>query len=75
MAKTNHFKTIVFTEDFGIRKKGEEWQCDTMLASQLVRHSKVAVYKDDSKPVVDVKEKETPVEKPVIKKEKKQKEK
>ena len=46
MAKTKHFKTVTFTDDFAIYKKGEDFTCDPMLASSLVREQKVAVYKD-----------------------------
>jgi hypothetical protein len=37
--------TIIFTEDFAGRKAGEEWECDSMLASHLVHVDKVAKYK------------------------------
>lgn len=66
MAKNNHFKTVVFTEDFATHKKDGEFTCDGMLAKNLVNRE-VAVYKDQPT--------ETPAEKPVIKKDKKLKKK
>lgn len=39
---------IKFTEDFAAKKKGEEWECDSLLASQLVNKDKVAVYVGES---------------------------
>lgn len=38
-------REVVFTEDFGNKKKGETGKYDGMLASQLVRVDKVAKYK------------------------------
>ena len=38
-------KTIVFTKDFATKKKGDEWVCDSQLASNLVRRKKVAKFK------------------------------
>jgi hypothetical protein len=38
-------KTVIFTKDFANRKKGDEFTCDTMLASHLVNKDKVAKYK------------------------------
>lgn len=35
---------IEFTKDFATKKKGDLWECDGMLASQLVRVDKVAKY-------------------------------
>lgn len=35
---------IKFTEDFAGKEKGQEWKCDSLLASQLVNRDKVAVY-------------------------------
>lgn len=58
MAKTKHFKTVIFTEDFAIHKKDAEFTCDSMLASSLVRERKVAVFKDQPE--------ETQVKKPAI---------
>jgi hypothetical protein len=40
-------KEIVFTEDFATKKKGDKWECDIQLASQLVHQDKVAVYGDE----------------------------
>lgn len=42
-------KTVVFTEDFATKKKGEAFQCDSQLASQLVNIDKVAKYKTEEK--------------------------
>lgn len=37
---------IEFTKDFATKKKGDTWECNSMLASQLINRSKVAkVYK------------------------------
>ena len=38
---------VVFTEDFATKKKGDVFQCDSLLASHLVNIDKVAKYKDD----------------------------
>lgn len=38
-------RTVIFSTDFANRKKGDEFTCDTMLASQLVNRDKVAKYK------------------------------
>ena len=38
-------KTVVFTEDFATKKQGDEYTCDSLLASRLVRLKKVAKYK------------------------------
>jgi len=35
---------VEFTEDFAGKKKGDVWECDSLLASQLVRIDKVAKY-------------------------------
>ena len=40
-------KTIVFTKDYATKSKGDEWTCDSMLASSLVHSRKVAHYKGD----------------------------
>ena len=40
-------KTVIFTKDFATKKKGDEFTCDSMLASQLVRGDKVAKFKTD----------------------------
>ncbi len=37
-------KKIQFTKDFATRKKGFIWECDSMLAAQLVNIDKVAKY-------------------------------
>ena len=42
-------KTVIFTKDFATKKKGDEWACDSLLASHLVRVDKVAKYKTESK--------------------------
>jgi len=34
--------TVVFIKDFATKKKGEEWACDSLLASHLIRVDKVA---------------------------------
>jgi hypothetical protein len=42
--------TIIFTEDFATRKKGDVWTCDGMLAAQLIGEDKVAkVYTGEEK--------------------------
>lgn len=41
-------RKIKFIEDFAGRSKGDTWdECPSMLASQLVRDEKVAVYTDE----------------------------
>lgn len=40
---------IEFIKDFATKKKGETWDCDSMLASQLVRVEKVAKYYEKEK--------------------------
>jgi hypothetical protein len=42
-------KAIKFTKNFATKKKGEELECDSMLASQLVHRDKVAKYITDKK--------------------------
>lgn len=42
-------RTIIFTKDFATKKKGDEWTCDSLLASQLVRGDKVAKFKEIKK--------------------------
>lgn len=37
-------RKVEFVKDFATKKKGEAWECDPMLASQLVHIDKVAVY-------------------------------
>lgn len=41
--------TIIFTEDYATKKKGEEWECESQLANTLVREIKVAKYKEAKK--------------------------
>lgn len=70
--KASNFKTVVFTEDFATKKSGEEYSCDGMLASSLVKKG-VAKYKDadlqKAHEAVTVKTKsETKVDKPKKKK-------
>ena len=37
---------IQFTKDFATKKKGDVWECDSQLASRLIRLKKVAkIYK------------------------------
>lgn len=48
-------KSVVFTEDFATKKKGEVFKCDSQLASQLVNIDKVAKY-ESAKEVTEVKE-------------------
>ena len=62
MAKNNHFKTVIFTEEFAGRNADTEFECDGMLAKNLVNRG-VAKYKDQPG--------ETPEQKPAIKKTKK----
>jgi hypothetical protein len=40
-------RTVEFTKDFSTKKKGDEWSCDGMLASSLIKR-KVAVYVGES---------------------------
>lgn len=37
-------KKIIFTTDFANKVKGDVFECDSMLASTLVNHDKVAKY-------------------------------
>lgn len=37
-------KKVEFTKDFATKKKGDTWECDSMLASNLVHQLKVAKY-------------------------------
>jgi hypothetical protein len=46
---------IEFTSDFATKKKGDKWECDSLLASHLVHVDKVAKY---TKEVKEVKQKE-----------------
>ena len=48
-------KSVVFTEDFATKKKGEVFKCDSQLASQLVNIDKVAKY-ESAKEVTEAKE-------------------
>lgn len=40
-------RTVIFTEDFATKKKGESLTCDGQLASTLVHVDKVAKYADE----------------------------
>lgn len=40
---------IEFIEDFATKKKGDIWECDSLLASHLVNIDKVAKYTKKSK--------------------------
>ncbi len=42
---------VEFTEDFATKKKGEKWECDSILASHLVHFDKVAKYTKEVKEV------------------------
>ena len=42
-------KVVVFTQDFAGKEKGDEYTCDSMLASSLVNNRKVAKYKTAAK--------------------------
>lgn len=44
-------KVVIFTKDFANREKGDEFTCDSMLASHLVNKDKVAKYKTKKKTV------------------------
>lgn len=46
-------KKIVFTEDFATKKKGDKWECDSLLASQMVHNDKVAKYEADENQEAD----------------------
>ncbi len=52
-------KSVVFTEDFATKKKGEVFKCDSQLASQLVNIDKVAKY-ESAKEVTEVTEAKEP---------------
>lgn len=41
---------VVFTKEFAGKKVGEEFECDSMLASTLINSDKVAVKKEDYTP-------------------------
>jgi hypothetical protein len=45
---------VVFTEDFATKKKGEQFECDSLLASHLVNVDKVAKYLEE-KPQIEKK--------------------
>ena len=51
-------RTVIFTEDFATKKKGESLTCDGQLASTLVHIDKVAKYADE-KPATSKEEKQT----------------
>lgn len=43
-------RKVEFVKDFATKKKGDVWECDSQLASRLVRDEKVAkFYKKDKK--------------------------
>lgn len=48
-------KTVVFTEDFANRLKGEHFECDSMLASHLVHVDKVAKYLEEETEITKAK--------------------
>jgi hypothetical protein len=39
-------REVEFITDFANKKKGDVWECDSLLASQLVHNDKVAKYKE-----------------------------
>jgi hypothetical protein len=47
---------VIFIKDFATKKKGDEFDCDGMLASRLINVDKVAK-KKDSKPKAKAKSK------------------
>lgn len=71
--KKSNFKTVVFAEDFATKKAGDEFSCDGMLASSLVRKG-VAKYKDpelqSAHDAVTVSKQETKIDKQTKKKSK-----
>ncbi len=40
-------RKIIFIKDFATKKKGDTWECDSLLASSLVHQDKVAEYFTD----------------------------
>ena len=40
-------KVVIFTKDFATKKKGDVWETNSQLASQLVNVDKVAKYKTE----------------------------
>lgn len=42
-------KEIVFTKDYADKKEGDNYTCDSMIASRLVNNLKVAKYKTVAK--------------------------
>ena len=42
-------KSVYFIKDFGGKKKGDEFKCDSMLANRLVNEDQVAVYEKPKK--------------------------
>jgi hypothetical protein len=40
---------VVFNKDFANKKKGDEFECDSQLASHLVHTDQVAEYKVETK--------------------------
>jgi hypothetical protein len=47
----------MFLVDFATKKQDEVWECDSLLASQLVNEEKVAVYADSEEEVIPKKKK------------------
>lgn len=48
---------IIFTSDFADKKKGDLFECNGMLASQLISHDKVAKLADEAENKKEVKPK------------------
>jgi Zn-finger protein len=40
-------RKVEFISDFATKKKGDVWECDSLLASHLVHTDKVAKYVDE----------------------------
>ena len=60
-------RKVVFIADFATRKKGDVWECDSMLASQLVNVDQVAKYEGEKAPKFEPKEdEETIIENEVV---------
>ena len=47
-------KKIQFIKDFATKKKGDIWECDSQLASRLIRDKKVAKAYIKGRPKKDV---------------------
>jgi len=45
-------REVEFLKDFATKKKGDVWECDSQLASQLVHIDKVAKYKEPKEKIV-----------------------